>query len=240
MGGCFNSCCAASPEVSPLHSRTVYTSTRSWGSWLLFHIYSHSKKCLLAHLRISNTGCLVSLSTPEHTEVSCTSWWRSCSLSWAPDVLSNGLWGLTDRLRSPRAVQARRSQSVSIKATGWISAGTPHYLLGGTPISSNWFDKCSSIQWMRDEGRQRAAQNDWEEVPHLARFDKNRHVFPAANKNFWFTSSNPKDLFIYLFFNQTYLRKKCLCCVKWKSESLKDSVLKERLNCFNCRDFTQL
>lgn len=89
----------------------------------------------------------------------------SCSLSLfvslaasrVVNVLSNGLWGLTDRPRSPRAMAAQmlRELRESIKATGWISAETPHYLLGGTPISSNWFDKCSGIHRMRDEGQRR-------------------------------------------------------------------------------------
>lgn len=72
----------------------------------------------------------------------------------------------------------------SIKATGWISAETPHYLLGGTPISSNWFDKCWSIPRMRDEGRDR------EKVLNSVRFDQNRRLFPVANRNFWFSAVN--------------------------------------------------
>lgn len=65
------------------------------------------------------------------------------AVSWAANVLSDGLWVLTDRLCSSRAVGLMLGElSKSINATGRISAKTQDYLLGGTPISSNWFDKC--------------------------------------------------------------------------------------------------
>lgn len=99
--------------------------------------------------------------------------------SRAANVLSNGLWGLTDRpcpASPPPELQAWRSQSESITATGWISAETPHYLLGGTPISSNWFDKCWSIHRMRDEVRDR------EKVWNSVRFDHNRHNTVSSGK----------------------------------------------------------
>lgn len=73
--------------------------------------------------------------------------------SWAVHVLSNDLWSLTDRPCSLGASDTPlREVSKSIKATGWISAETPHYLFRGTPISSNWFYKCCSIHRMRDKG----------------------------------------------------------------------------------------
>lgn len=130
---------------------------RIWGP-SCFYMFSlketsHGKSEIFRHWLASQS--VHSQTHSANTDRSCTPSWWSCSLSWAANVLSNGLWGLTDRLRSPRAVQARRSESKSIKATGWISAETPHYLLGGTPISSNWFDKCSSIHRMRDKEKDR-------------------------------------------------------------------------------------
>lgn len=67
------------------------------------------------------------------------------------NVLSNGLWDLTDypRPSPPRTPPYPKSSrpDESITATGWISVQTPHYLLGRTHISSNWFDKCGREQW---------------------------------------------------------------------------------------------
>ncbi len=81
-------------------------------------------------------------------------------------------------------------QHKSIKATGWIRAETPHYLLVGTPISSNWFDKCSSIHRMRDEWRDREPHRMTERTFYTVRFVKIRRLFPVANSNFLFTSDN--------------------------------------------------
>lgn len=145
------------------------------------HVLSETSPAL-ADLRISIYDCPVSVHLQphsSHTEISCTS--EPLSASWAANVLSNGLRGLTDRPRSPRAAGPMLGeQGESIKVTGWIRAGTPHYLLGGTPISSNWFDKCSSIHRMRDEGRDREPGRMTERESYIIRFVIIRSLFPVT------------------------------------------------------------